>query len=303
MLGLTTGGNLNINYTEYQGADFNPGFDDTGGIPILYRLFSYFNFEGMNPSSAPLELRISANNLIVDDPDDVRLVCTGYAAPGVHVPGTDAEELWAIRNLTLDDLAGKNFTVGSFRTLSILPVTWLTVSAKAKGSSREINWSVAAEKNIEMFEVYNSEDPLKEWVKMGEIPSKGDADFPVFYSFVDEDFSNSNASFFQIKAINYLEQSSESKVVRLENNFPSSTDLLAVYPNPHTGGRIRVSLPDTFKSEYTQVSIYTTHGALISSFNYIEIRLSDKLQEMNPGIYIIAFTNTESSIQTRWIKK
>ena len=40
LLGTNAGGNLTLNYTEYNGADFNPGFDDIGGIPILSDYFS-----------------------------------------------------------------------------------------------------------------------------------------------------------------------------------------------------------------------------------------------------------------------
>nr|WP_170857106.1 T9SS type A sorting domain-containing protein [Algoriphagus locisalis] len=303
MLGTNAGGDLTIDYTEYNGADFNPGFSDSDATPILYRLFSYFNFSGLNSSSNPLELRISAKNLIVDEPEDLRLVCTGYAAPGTHIESSDTDNLWAIRSLTFDDLSDKNFTVGSFRTLSILPVTWLSVSAQVKGNSRQITWSVASEKDNEKFEIYTSENGLENWLKIGEIPSQGNSETPTFYSFKDENYSQSLTSYYQIRVVDFFGQESWSEVVRLEGKLPSLADQLTIYPNPHSMGKIWVSLPETFKSEYTQVSINSTQGALISSFSFSEVRLSDKLQEMNPGVYIITFSNTDTSIQTRWIKR
>ncbi|REG88508.1 T9SS type A sorting domain-containing protein [Algoriphagus antarcticus] len=302
MLGTSAGGNLTIQFTEYKGADFNPSFNDLDSTPILYRLFSYFQFSGLASTSNPLELRISANNLIVDNPDDVRLVCTGYAAPGVHVPGTDTSELWAIRELTFDDLPGKNFTVGSFRTLTILPVTWLSLSAKLKDTARQITWSVAQEKDNEKFEIYSSTDPLMGWSKIGEVSSDGNSDVPVSYTFIDESLPRFIDSYYRIKQIDFSGKWSWSHVVRHENDFSKSTDRLSIFPNPHTNGKIRVSVPESFHSEKTQVLIYSTQGVLISSFSFNDIEFSERLEIMQPGVYLITFSNSDISVQMRWIK-
>jgi len=302
MLGTSAGGNLTIQFTEYDGADFNPSFNDSDGTAILYRLFSYFRFSGLNPSSNSLELRISADKLIVDDPKDLRLVCTGYAAPGTHIESTDAVNLWAIRSLTFNDLPGKNFTVGSFRTLSILPVTWLSLSAKIKDTVKQITWSVTQEKDNEKFEIYSSTDPMKEWMKIGEVPSDGNSDIPVFYSFIDKRMKQFIATYYQIRQIDFSGKWSWSHVVRLENNTSNPVDQLSISPNPHSHGKIRVSLPETLNSENTQVAIYTTQGLLISSFSYNEFKFSEKLEMMNPGLYLINFSNFENVLQIRWIK-
>lgn len=303
MLGTSSSGNLTIQFTEYKGADFNPGFADTGGIPILYRLFSYFNFSGLNPSTNPLELRISAENLIVDEPEDLRLVCTGYAAPGIQLESSDIINLWAIRSLTFDDLTGKNFTVGSFRTLSTLPVTWLSISARINDNVRQVNWSVASEIDNEKFEIYRSSDPLKDWTKVGEVSSQGDSESPTSYSFIDESYSKFLSTYYQIKVLDFFGQESKSKVVRLENDLINRNDEVSISPNPHFSGKINLNIPDRFNSENTQVLIYSGQGALISSFNYNEIEFSEKLQLLNPGLFLITFSNSESSLQTRWIKR
>ncbi|WP_268036849.1 hypothetical protein [Algoriphagus sp. PAP.12] len=51
LLGTTAEGNLSINFTQYLGAEYNTSFNDNDGTPILYRLFSYFQFSGLNPST------------------------------------------------------------------------------------------------------------------------------------------------------------------------------------------------------------------------------------------------------------
>ncbi|RAI83926.1 T9SS type A sorting domain-containing protein [Algoriphagus yeomjeoni] len=303
LLGTNAGGNLTVDYTEYRGADFNPSFNDLDGTPILYRLFSYFQFSGLNASSNPLELRVSAMNLIVDQPEDLRLVCTGYAAPGTHVESSDAINLWAIRNLTFDDLPGKNFTVGSFRTLSILPVTWLSLIATNHITSKEISWTVASETDNEKFEIYSSDRSLKEWKKIGEVLSHGNSDLPAYYSFIDTVTSKSTSTYYQIKVLDLSGQSSWSKVVRLENNPTISPDQISIFPNPHSIGKIRVNLPETFLSQETKVIVYTSQGSLLSSFSYNEFDISEHLEVLKPGLYLITFSNTVTTLQIRWIKR
>lgn len=49
-------------------------------------------------------MRISAHQLIVEDVDDLRIVGTGYAAPGSHLLYLDPVELWARRQISINDL-------------------------------------------------------------------------------------------------------------------------------------------------------------------------------------------------------
>ena len=303
LLGTNVGGNLNINFTEYEGADFNPSFEDTGGIPILYRLFSYFTFSGLVSSSNPVELRISADKLIVDEPEDLRLVCTGYAAPGTHIENLDEDNLWAIRSLTFDDLPGKNFTVGSYRTLSILPVIWLSLSAKISNNIKKVNWSVAAENNNKIFEILRSENPPEDWTKVGEVESQGDSESPAIYSFIDDDYSKPLTTYYKIKVLNFFGQESISEVVKLENNPSPSNTQFSIWPNPHFSGKVRVVFPEDFTYENAEIRIYTAQGQFISSFSYNDIEFSENLEVLNPGLYLITFSNAENFLKTRWIKR
>lgn len=303
LIGDHAGGNLSINYTEYKGADFNPEFKDLDDTDILYRLYSYFQFSGLSASSNPLQMKISADKLIVAEPEDLRLVCTGYAAPGSHVESSDKINLWAIRDLTFNDLLNRNFTVGSFRTLSVLPVTWLSLSAKAQDNFKRISWSVAQEKDNEKFEIYNSSDPNKDWTKIGEVTSDGNSDVPVSYSFVDRSMIKAAASYYQIRQVDFSGKWSWSHVVRLENDLQYSTDQFAIFPNPHSYGNVTVRFPKAFYSEKILANIYSSQGVLISSFSFNEVEFSEKLKMLLPGLYLIHFSNGRSSLHTKWIKR
>ena len=303
LLGTHSGGNLKVDYTEYRGADFNAGFDDTDNTPILYRLFSYFNFSGLNASSNPLELRISADKLIVDEPEDLRLVCTGYAAPGTHVESSDETNLWAIRSMTFDDLPGKNFTVGSFRTLSILPVVWLSLQAEKIGNASLITWSVAQHEANAIFEIYHSSDPLDQWTKVGELPVQLDAEQVALFSFTDYQYLPNGENYYQIRLKDGTDNWSWSNVARLKDSSSKKSDQVQISPNPHTSGRIVAWFPSQFNSTGSQVIVHTAQGVLVRTFLYDPFTFSSQLETLKAGLYLCTFISDESTLKVRWIKK
>ncbi|MCE7057267.1 T9SS type A sorting domain-containing protein [Algoriphagus sp. AGSA1] len=300
--GTHAGGDLTIDYTEFYGADYSPNFNDLDGTPILYRLYSHFNFSGLSPSSNPLELRISADKLIVDEPEDLRLVCTGYAAPGMHVESSDQDNLWAIRNMAFGDLPGNNFTVGSFRALSILPLTWLSISATNHNNLKQISWSLASEKDIENFEIHRSEDMAKTWDKIGQTVSQGTSEVPTSYTFIDDNHLLPKSVYYRIKALDHMGKWSWSKVVRLAGEPMPHTPIPTIFPNPHSLGKVQLQISNDFNLEDVQISIHTIHGALISSFGYTESIFSEKLEFLPSGVYLINISDSEVSLQNRWIK-
>jgi hypothetical protein len=301
LLGNTGGENLRISFTEYDGAEYNSGFDDNDGTPILYRLFSYFNFYGLTPNSNPVELRISADNLIVDQVDDLRIVGTGYAAPGNHLPGLDPTLLWARRSLIFSELEGINFTVGSFRTLSVLPVTWMTFEAKRNFSKVALSWKLASEEGNKEFEIYRSTNPQKEWKILGKIASKGDSSEPVVYSFDDLEIYPNQIAYYKIKQIDFLGNYSWSKVIASspidfeENDFQ-------IFPNPYHSGRIRIIVNSELFSENTQMEVFTMQGQLLRSLNWSETECSTFLETLNPGVYLIHLNGIHGQKTIRWVR-
>lgn len=303
LLGNTAGGNLTINFTEYDGAEYNSGFVDTDGTLILYRLFSYFQFSGLAPSSVPIELRISADQLIVDEVDDLKIVGTGYAAPGSHLPGLDPVELWARRSLTISELSGVNFTVGSYRTLSILPVEWLEVIAKYNLDSPQLTWSVAREKDNEKFEIFRSENPLDDWEKAGEVMSKGNSDEKISYSFQDENLPARMDWYYQIKQADLSGKWSWSKVVLLKSTSARNYEKILIFPNPYFSGPINLNIPGCFEENGVIVNISSSNGLLISTQPFEKNSFLDLLESLKSGLFLIKFTSTQESQTIRWIKR
>ncbi|TDQ13792.1 putative secreted protein (Por secretion system target) [Algoriphagus boseongensis] len=301
LLGNSPGGSLNISFTEFKGADFDPGFDDSDGSPILYRLFSFFQFSGSNLNSTPIELRISADKLIVDNVDDLRIVCTGYPAPGTHIPGTDPVNLWAIRSLKWEDLAGKNFTVGSYRVLSILPVIWLSEKAETKPQGNLISWTLASEKDNLLFEIYRSEDWEKGWEKVGTIPSKGNSSTKVDYEFLDQTSDIFRSYFYQIRQFDLLGES-WSKVLSTEPLKKWEKPHLLIFPNPYSSGKLRLEFPRT-NDQYAWVSIQNSSGKSLFNGPLDENTISDFIEPLSPGIYFITIISGSNQYSGKLIKK
>jgi hypothetical protein len=289
LLGTSAGGNLTINFTEYEGAEYNSDFDDNDGIEILYRLFSYFNFTGLNPSSNLLELRISADDLIVDNVDDLRIVGTGYAAPGNHLSGLDPVELWARRELTFDELAGVNFTVGSYRTLSILPVTWLEVNSESASDGNRITWKLAKEENNLLFEVHRSLNPQQdEWEKVGVVNSLGDTDSPREYQLTDFSASKFRDYYYRIRQVDFSGRWSWSSLTKV--SFPKDMipmDRLVIYPNPYESGNLNLILPDFIDQTKAELTLQDSQGKIIFQSKFSESNLSNLATNLAPGLYLV----------------
>lgn len=299
VLGTSAGGNLSINFTEYKGADYNSGFDDVDGTPILYRLFSYFQFSNLTPSANPLELRISAKDLIVDNVDDLRIVGTGYAAPGNHLAGLDPVELWARRTLTFADLLGVNFTVGSFRTLSILPLTWLEVNSQSTKEGNLIQWKVAREKENLLFEIYRSGVSTLNWKKIGEEGSKGDSDLIQEYAYLDRTAEKFQSYFYRIRQIDSNGSDSWSQVIRKNKVLDLQSNSIQILPNPHNFGEIAINL--NAESDY-EISVFDFSGRLLKSFNYSKIDFSTHLKDLRPGAYLISVTDGKYFYRIKFLK-
>lgn len=123
LLGPSSGGTLTLQFMERKGANHDANFLDWDGTPILYQLYSYFRLAISPPGHEELTLRISAAGLLVEDTEDLRVVGTGEPASGSHVPGLYLEQIrWGRRKIRSEELQNGNFTLGSFREGTVLPL-------------------------------------------------------------------------------------------------------------------------------------------------------------------------------------
>jgi hypothetical protein len=124
VLGTTpVGANLMIQFIERPGANHDANFQDVDQTEIMYQLYSHF-LVAVEPRIGleELELRISADGLLLDQVGDIRVVSRGKAAPGLPIPsGIDGFPL-AKRRLKWSELFDAEFTIGSYREATVLPL-------------------------------------------------------------------------------------------------------------------------------------------------------------------------------------
>jgi hypothetical protein len=116
-------GELRIEFVEEKGANHDANFQDVDGTTILYQLNSHFKIS-VDPviGDAELELRIAADSLLIDQLEDLRLVKQGQPGPGIPLQGAAENFPWARRRIKWADLPGHEWTIGSFREATVLPL-------------------------------------------------------------------------------------------------------------------------------------------------------------------------------------
>lgn len=303
LLGNSAGGNLAVKFTEYKGADFNPSFNDADGTQILYRLFSYFQFSGLNSTSNLLKLKIAAQNLIVDDPKDIRLVCTGYAAPGLHEESLDMVNLWAIRNLTFNDLSGKNFTVGSTRYPSILPIIWLDLGAKWNEGQVDVFWTSTENDLTDKYEIFRFLGLGKELELIGVIEVKYQTDEIQSFSYIDTNLDKKSSGLYQLKKVNRNRSFVWSDIIRAEGKSNISKSETMIYPNPSVNGEpVRVSFGESDELNNVEVQVVDVSGRLRSEFLYSPENFDIELSNLPTGVYLVRFISNDFNTTVRWVK-
>jgi hypothetical protein len=124
VLGSTpTAGELRIEFVEEIGANHDANFQDVDGTIILFQLNSHFKIS-VDPmiGEAELELRMAADSLLIEQLEDLRLVKRGQAGPGIPLQGVAENFPWAKRRVKWEDIPGNEWTIGSFREATVLPL-------------------------------------------------------------------------------------------------------------------------------------------------------------------------------------
>ncbi|MCH7397366.1 T9SS type A sorting domain-containing protein [Belliella sp. DSM 107340] len=302
LIGNTPGGNLNIRFIEIPGANWDPMYDDNDGTPIMYQLNSYFELSGLSSSSDPISMELAAENLIVDNVDDIRIVSNGLAAPGLHLPGVDTDTLWARRDLVFSDLNNTTFTIGSYRVLSILPVEWLETKAILENGKINIHWTLGKEVDNNAFQIEGSINGVDHFEMIHELASQGDTESPRTYSYEYAEQRPWNNIYYRIKQIDRDEKGTYSKVFRLEGSW-NELEIPKLYPNPLGSEQLHLIMTSSYNQKDTFIQVIGTDGL---------IRFSDALQvfkdsfdssNLSPGIYFLLIHEGEKQHRIKFIKK
>jgi len=180
---------------------------------------------------------------------------TGYSVNGNEILATSTTAInvsinfpSAVKTLTIiygnGPLAGSNpgaqgFTIGHMSwSGSVLPVGLTYFRGQSVGSTVQLLWETAWERNSSHFVVEHSLN-LTEFRPIGEVSAAGDATRRQTYSFVDE-LSQQTTNYYRLRQVDKDGSVDYSKIiaVRHDGNVPA----IAVYPNPADGEHIYLQL-------------------------------------------------------------
>ncbi|WP_186757313.1 T9SS type A sorting domain-containing protein [Echinicola salinicaeni] len=298
---------LSITYQQVPGVDHHANFLDDDGTNILYQLNSYFTLNTGSSDNVDLILRISADDLIVDNVNDIRIVGDHIAAEGDHLLAEDdAGEFFARRELSLSEMDGGKFTIGSYVTASILPLDWLSYSAKEDGADNLVFWTVEEEQSIDKYDIYRSIMGVDKFELIGYMSLKDNNQFINTYVFRDSVSLSYPQVYYKIGAVEKSGEIQFSPVFGLFRGWDQIEDL-RIFPNPYQTGTIHIEVPENLYAKRVWIRIKNMQGVNIYSINgiYKDIQLSfnDKLKQLSGGVYIVSFFTNNEAFTTKWIKQ
>ncbi len=300
------GEDLTIQYVQLPGVDHDADFYDSDGTWILYQLYSYFSFSGFSGGSSVINIRISADDLVVDDVDDLRIVADHEPAVGNHQTGLDEDGFfWARRKVRRNEISDVKFTIGSERVATVLPVDWLRYQGKVRGQNNLLQWEVSAYGSVKTFRIYRSVHNVDNFMPIATIQAEDIPRQEFTYQFTDETPPNYGYCYYKIASLSSGGKEEFTPVFHVRRT-PGPIDQVLIFPNPHTLGDIHLVIPDRM-GNHLQWKIYDAQGMRVFSLegrkNNTAQRVKEKLTRLPKGIYIIHILSDQNSHTLRWIKR
>jgi hypothetical protein len=182
----------------------------------------------------------------------------------------------------------------SFR---ILPVEFLFVDANFRRENREVlvTWATGKEWNNSHFEIQRSEDGLKTWKTLDNVPGKGWSDVKTDYQFVDG-FPPliGGLLYYRIKQVDFDGRFAFSKVVAVRvPQLIETKGTWIIYPNPVRNLPVRLELVDAQGYQGQEISIRIIHpmGEAVSTngtdLEALQSWMSGVFSRGQRGLYIV----------------
>jgi hypothetical protein len=162
-------------------------------------------------------------------------------------------------NTDAGSFGGDRFMILLFQAdFSPLPVNFISIAANKNSNGIQVNWKVAAERNILNYSVEKSANG-RNFTTAGTITVTGYSDNERTYSFTD-DAIQTGTVFYRIKSNGNNSAVTYSAIVKVATGSVKAA--LAVSPNPVAGNMINLQLIKSVKGKY-EVNMVSTDGRLV----------------------------------------
>ena len=182
-----------------------------------------------------------------------------------------------------------------FRSGSILPVDFISITATRKGSGVELIWKVPAEVNMAAYTVERS-DNGRDFSKLSELKAKGNSIVVVGYTTLDAQAVQGTV-YYRIKATSLNGQSKYSSVVKIAAG--SNGSQLSFYPNP-VKDVLNIVLGSNISGQYS-IKITDSKGSNVlqrSNLNAFNNVINLNISTLHSGVYMLQVINADGSRET-----
>ena len=184
---------------------------------------------------------------------------------------------------------------------SALPLRWLSFTGQLTGNQTQLQWIVAAERDLESYVVEWSTD-ARHW-------SKIDNQEPIGGASNRRTYASSHAApllglnYYRVSALESTGSVTYSDVVIVEySDDRTDWSRLLVYPNPSLDGTVRLQFPTRFVQDAeVEIRIRDTQGRLVYRM-YIQPDDEIRLANLATGTYRIVASQNGQYAQTTWIR-
>ncbi len=186
--------------------------------------------------------------------------------------------------------------IGAVEYYAILPVSFISFTAKAITGGSQLSWKAASETNNKQYIISRSTDG-KNFTELKRIQGVGTSVEAQSYSYVDQT-TVGGTYYYKLEQqdlngdINYL----ATRVVKIG----LSANPVSAYPNP-TQGVIVVDLP---AGNYNKYSVIALHGTIVMNGNIsnADKQISLDLSGLAAGTYVVRLIGTSDNKSARVIK-
>ncbi len=181
---------------------------------------------------------------------------------------------------------------------SVLPVSWLNVSANILPRGNQVIWKVGSEQNCDKYEIEVSING-KDFTRFASHKGAGNYSGELTYYITDQNISY-GIFYYRIKQIDYDGNFSYSKIVSVTRNGSTG---LSIYPNP-SNGLVTIDLSDHLSTE-SQLIISDVAGKIIEQHTISgeSAVVTLDISHYAKGTYLVSSTSNEYVKTSRLIKK
>jgi hypothetical protein len=184
---------------------------------------------------------------------------------------------------------------GKAKTTGVLPVTWVSFTAKTNASGTTLEWATSSELNSAYFVVERSANPTLGFDSVDTVQAGGESNHVLRYSYEDT-FQNPGNLYYRLKQVDVDGQFDYSRIVAakaLNNNT------LKLFPNPTTD-KLHIQADDEMTN--ADIEIYNQSGGLIRSGALPENHAVD-VQTLSPGTYFLMIKGQSKQYSKKFVKQ